>query len=432
MAKIPQSCSPVKARDQLKSVVEEAESCLRQRMEQRLNTLLLAIVHHVLGRRYHRRRKWVSWRLQREGRCCRCGSRRSQGFSRNGFRQRQLLTRWGELSIELPRVRCKCGGSVKIEFGGLLRPYQRIWDDIDKQIWRWSAMALSLRQMRKELTHWHIGSLALRTLNERLHQLADLEPDHDPADVPPILQVDAIWVTILRSNGKVRRDRRGRKRPVKGRFKCPILIAMGIWPDSNRSQILYWQLGESENAEDWVSFLEILEAQGIRGENGLKLIIHDGGSGLCSALQTVWFDAEQQRCLFHKLRNIYNAICVSEDLTPKQRRRRRKAIFKDFRAIWEARYYQTVLRRYLKAVRTHRSSQPEAVAALRRDFRSTIAYYGLEQQFPTWDRKHLRTTSRLERFNRRLRRRARAANAYHSDDGVLAMIAQEAYESYAV
>jgi hypothetical protein len=168
-------------------------------------------------------------------------------------------------------------------------------------------MALSLRQMRKELGYLHIGPLALRTLNERLHQLADLEADHDPDDVPPILQVDAIWVTFLRPNGKVRRDRRGRKRPVKGRFKCPIFIAMGVWPDSGRSRILLWQLGESENAEDWLSFLEVLEAQGIRGENGLRLIIHDGGSGLCSALQTVWFDAEQQRCLFHKLCKILPA-----------------------------------------------------------------------------------------------------------------------------
>lgn len=429
MAKIPQSCSPVKAQDQLRSVVEEAEVCLRQHMEQRLNALLVAIVSHVVGRFSHQRRKRVSWRLQREGRCRRCGTRRSHRFSRNGYRQRQLLTRWDVVSIELPRIRCRCGGSVQIDFGDLLRPHQRIWDDVDAQIRRWSAMALSLRQMRKELAHLHIGPLALRTLNKRLHQLADLEPDCDPEDVPPILQVDAIWVTQLRSNGKVRRDRRGRKRPVKGRFKRPVLIAMGVWPDSDRSQILHWQLGESENAEDWVSCLEVLEAQGIRGENGLKLIIHDGGSGLRSALQTVWFDAEQQRCLFHKLRNIYNAIQISDDLSPKQRRQRRKAIFKDFRTIWEARHYQTVLRRYLKAVRTHRSTQPKAVATLRRDFRSTVTYYALEQQFPAWNREHLRTTSRLERFNRKLRHRARAANAYHSDEGLLGMIAQEALAS---
>jgi transposase-like protein len=146
---------------------------------------------------------------------------------------------------------------------------------------------------------------------------------------------------------------------------------------------------------------------------------------LCSALQTVWFDAEQQRCLFHKLRNIYKAISVPESLSAKQRRRHRKKIFKDFREIWEARRYETVLRRYLKVVRTYRHTQPEAAATLRRDFRFTVTYYALEKEFPSWERKHLRTTSRLERFNRRLRRRTRAANAYHSNTGLSAMIAQE-------
>jgi transposase-like protein len=240
--------------------------------------------------------------------------------------------------------------------------------------------------------------------------------------------VDAIWVTQLRPNGKVRHDRKGRKRAVKGRFKCPIFIAMGVWPETNRSEILHWQLGRSEDDEEWVTFLSILEEQGVRGENGLQLIIHDGGSGLCSALRTVYFGAEQQRCLFHKLRNLYQALHVPEGLSAKQGRRYRKAAFKDFRAIWQAQRYDTVLRRYRKVIRKYRDSQPKAVATLRRDFRSTVTYYHLEQQYPAWERRHLRTTSCVERFNRKLRRRARAASAYHSDQGILAMVAQMAHE----
>jgi transposase-like protein len=432
MVKIPESCSTVNARHLLKAALLEAEETLQQTMELRFTELLVAIVCHVLGRPYHRRRTRVPKRLRREGKCCRCGSKASHRFSRNGFRKRHLLTRWGPLVIHLPRVRCVCGGSVRIDFDGLLRPYQRLWDDVDRQIQRWGALALSLRQMRRELEHLHIGPLSLRTLNQRLHQLIHLDPDDDGEEVPPILQVDAIWVTMLRPNGKVRRDRKGRKRAVKGRFKCPLFIAMGVWPDTDRCEILLWQLGNSEDDKEWIAFLSILEAQGIRGENGLKLVIHDGGGGLCSALRTVYFGAEQQRCLFHKLRNLYNAIHVPENLSAKQGRRHRKAVFQEFHAIWQARRYDTVLRRYLKVVRTYRHSQPKAVATLRRDFRSTITYYHLEQQFPTWDRRYLRTTSRLERFNRRIRRRTRAANAYHSDQGLLAMVSQEAHQFHAV
>jgi hypothetical protein len=309
MASIPESYTPVNARTVFEANLDEAIQILCLTIGARLSALLVAIVSHVVGRGHHVRRTNVPKRLRRGGKCCRCGSTHSRRFSRNGFRQpKPLVMSWGVIPFEVPRVRCQCGGSVKIDFGGLIRPYQRIGDDVDVQIQRLGNMAVSLRQMREWFAQLHIGPLALRTLSERLHLLQSLDPNREAEDVPPVVEADAIWVTMLRANGKVRRDRKGRKRPVKGRFKVPTMIAMGIWPDSDRREILLWRIGEDEGAEEWVKFLEILEDQGIRGENGLKLIIHDGGAGLCSALQTVWFDAAQQRCLFHKLRNIAKAI----------------------------------------------------------------------------------------------------------------------------
>jgi transposase-like protein len=426
MRTIPETCTPVNARELFEASLEQAYDDLRQTISVRLNALLVALADQVVGREPYVRRSEVAQQVWCEGSCCRCGSKRSQRFSRNGFRRREpLLTPYGEIALEVPRVRCECGGSVQIDFGELLQPYQRMGKEVDAQIQRWGHLALSLRQMREELRHLHIAPLALRTLNRRLHLLQDLDPQRATADVPPILQVDAVWVTLLCPNGKVRRDRKGRVRAVKGRHKVPIMIAMGVWPDSERCEILLWRLGKSESAEEWVAFLELLEAQGIRGAQGLRLIIHDGGAGLCAALQTVWFDAAQQRCLFHKLRNIARAIRLPETLTREQRQRQRHQILKDFRLIWAARRYPTMLRRYLDVVRTYRETQPEAVATLRRDFRATVTYYALENEFPDWQRRHLRTTSRLERFNRTLRRRTRSANAYHSEVGLSAMMSQE-------
>jgi len=292
MTKIAETCAPVNARKQFEEQVEAAVGQLRETISARLNALLVAVVNYGLGREHYRRRAELAPGQCGECRCCRCGSQRRQRFSRNGYRRRQpLVTQWGEIALEVPRLRCTCGGSVQINFGELLRPYQRIGEAVDAQIQRLGELALSLRQMRAWLSELRIGPLALRTLNQRLHLLQDLDPQRAAADVPPIVQVDAVWVTLLRPNGAVRRDRKGRTRVVKGRHKVPIMIAMGVWPDSDRRQILLWRLGESESAVEWITFLELLEAQGIRGKNGLRLIIHDGGSGLCSALQTVWFDA---------------------------------------------------------------------------------------------------------------------------------------------
>ena len=118
MARIPQACASVNAKTLYAETLDKAWHTLCQTLSGELNALLVAIASHVVGRPYHVRREQVSAHLRREGTCCRCGSSCSQLFSRNGFRNRQPLSmEWGEWSLELPRVRCECGGSVKIDFG---------------------------------------------------------------------------------------------------------------------------------------------------------------------------------------------------------------------------------------------------------------------------------------------------------------------------
>jgi hypothetical protein len=420
----------VNGREMLTTAFAEVQATVQHQMSERLNQLLAQGVDHLLGRAVYARRAGVPADWEQSGCCCNCRTHHCDHFSRNGYRPRVLNFLDYQLQLRLPRVVCQCGGSVQLDFNGLLRPYQRLSDEVDTQIQRWGKMGHSLRDMQAELLHCQLGPLGLRTLCERLHQLQDLTPGEDELVTPPVVQVDAIWFSQLRPTGQLRRDAKGRLRPVKSRLKRCLLIALGVWPASGRCVILAWQLADSEDTQAWLAFLTRLEEQGVRGEQGLQLIIHDGGDGLCAALQIVHFDAAYQRCLFHKLRNIANALQLPEGLTRAERTRRRRAMLKDFQAIWAAKEYATALRRYLQVVRQYRDTQPDAVATLRRDFRATVTYYHIQQRYPTWQRRHLRTTSRLERFNRTLRRHIRTAGAYHSDDGILAVIAQEADYRY--
>jgi len=420
----------VNGREMLTTAFDEAQATVQRQMNERLNQQMTRSVDHLLGRTGYARRAGVPADWEQSGRCCNCKTHHCDHFSRNGYRPRVLNFLDYTLHLRLPRVVCQCGGSVQLDFAGLLRPYQRLSDEVDAQIQRWGKMGHSLRDMQAELQHCHLGPLGLRTLCERLHQLQELTPGADELVTPPVVQIDAIWFSQLRPTGQKRRDAKGRLRPVKSRLKRCLLIAMGVWPDSGRCVILAWQLAAGEDTQAWLAFLTTLEEQGLRGEQGLQLIIHDGGEGLCAALQIVHFDAAQQRCLFHKLRNIANALQLPDGLSRPERSRRRRTLLKDFQAIWAAKEYATVLRRYLHVVRQYRDTQPAAVATLRRDFRATLAYYRIQQQHPDWHRRHLRTTSRLERFNRTLRRHIRTAGAYHSDEGILAVIAQEADYRY--
>ncbi len=409
----------------IQGAIAEAHRILLAQIGQEIGGRLLAAAEHILGRAPYERRGHVPYYVEQPRACPQCGAVQSQRFSRNGSRRRHLLTVWGEVPLRWPRFVCECGGSITLDLGDSLQPYQRIGSDVDALIQRLGALGLSLRALQRELSHGHLGVLGLRTLLKRLHQLQALTPGPGECATPPILQLDAIWFTQLCATGHWRTDRKGRRRPVKSRRKRCLLIALGVWPETDRQVVLAWHLADSEDLESWLPFLSQLEEQGLCGATGLELIIHDGGSGLCAALDVVHFDAVQQRCLFHKLRNIWQAIQIADNLPAAERKRQRRAVFRDFVAIFQAKQRTTVLRRALKVVQKYRETQPAAVATLRRDFRATVAYFLIQARQPTWPRQFLRTTSRLERFNRRLRRRIRCANAYHSDAGVLAMIAQE-------
>ena len=415
----------VNGHDLIGGAIVDAQRHLLAQIGQAIGQRLQAAGEHVLGRGRYERRGHVSYRVEQTRACPKCRGVQSQRFSRNGSRPRQLLTCWGEVPLRWPRFICECGGSITLDLDDELRPYQRIGNDVDAQIQRWGALSLSLRQMQGELAHSYIGILGQRTLLERLHRLQELTPGADEMRTPPVLQIDAIWFSQLRPTGQWRHDRKGRRRPVKSRRKRCLLIALGVWPASNEQAVLAWTIADREDETAWLAFLSQLEAQGVCGEQGLELIIHDGGSGLGAALQTVYFAAAEQRCLFHKLRNIWDAIQLPDDLPARQRQRHRRAIFRDFVAIFQPQQRHTILRRALHVVQKYRLSQPKAVATLRRNFAATLAYFTVLEHHPTWPRAFLRTTSRLERFNRRIRRRIRAANAYHSDAGVQAMMAQE-------
>ncbi|MCB0067885.1 MAG: hypothetical protein KDD77_12065, partial [Caldilineaceae bacterium] len=123
----------------LAKTVAEVRAEVSERLGRELGQALETEIDLMLGREaYVRREKVASW-VETEGVCQRCKSRQSRRFSRNGRRRRRLLTCWDEVTLWQQRLVCECGGSVRLELAGWLRPYQRIGEDVDEQIRRWGA-----------------------------------------------------------------------------------------------------------------------------------------------------------------------------------------------------------------------------------------------------------------------------------------------------
>lgn len=400
----------------LHGFIERLRAKITRQVEQEFNQALEEEATQYLGRDYHQRRETLPYG-RGDAVCQRCGSRRRRDFSRNGHRHRQGLTLWGILTIWLPRVKCQCGGSVRVGFS-LLQPYQRIWDDVIMRLHHWAALGMSLRQMQHTLNDRLQTSIGLRVLNEQLQAIKQ-PMAIELTSVPPVIMLDAIWVRVLRPTGRWQQDQRGRKRPVKQKYKVAVLVAIGVWPISGNWEVLDWQLADKEDRANWETLLVGLEMRGVHRQRGVELFLHDGGKGLIAALRYIHPHIPHQRCVFHKLRNIWQAIGVPDDLERKPARRLRLTIIQQAAAIYRASTRELAVALFDAFRQRWREDQPKMVETLERDWLDTIQFYSVWQKHPQWRGETLRTTSLLERVNRMLRRLFRAANSYHSDCGLL-------------
>jgi hypothetical protein len=378
-------------------------------------------LERYLGRKPYQRSNRRSGRRVQAA-CRKCGSQYQRDFLRHGHRKRGLAILYGLLLIWAPRVICRCGGSVRIP-SQVLRPGQRIWHDVTLRIQRWGEKAVSLRQIQGDLAEELSTSLGLRTINERLQAVHFRKPGAMVlSTVPPVVLLDGIRVTLLAPTGEYRQDRSGRRRPVKKKAKVVILIALAMWPQTGTIGVLDWEIASGESCQEWEQLLNRLYRRQLWPQRGLRLFVHDGDRGLKAALKKWYWDVPSQRCIFHKLRNVWNAVVLPEDEPGHENLPVRRLLIRQAAAVFRAPDEPTARRLLADFVDHWKEEQPQAVATLLRDLEDTLRFYSFLKSNPRWKREALRTTSRLERLNRKLRRVFRLAGAYHSRAGLEAAV----------
>lgn len=405
---------------EIQSFFSELHQALAHQVTRMIEEQLEQEVDAWLYRKWHERRQSVKRRSQAY--CQRCGTQQACDFLRNGYRNRQLVTQFGVIRFRLPRVRCACGGSVQIPFS-IMKPYQQIWDDVVSQVHRWADLGLSLRQMQTEIGEQVNTQVGLRTLNQVVHTV-EQPTEIVLTSVPPVIMLDAIWLTLLTPTGATQLDNLKRERVVKTKQKVCVLVALGLYPQTGRWGILGWHIAQAESKEAWQDLLVPLETRGVHRERSLELFIHDGGKGLRAALTYLYPHIPHQRCAFHKLRNLWHSIHVPEGVSKQERLDYKLQLLQPIQAIFYAEDETEAQQLRDAFIQGFGQQQPDLVATLQRDWHETIAFFKVLDHFPEWRRAALRTTSLLERVNRMLRRLFRPKGAFHSLDGLLATVAR--------
>ena len=108
----------------------------------------------------------------------------------------------------------------------------------------------------------------------------------------------------------------------------------------------------------------------------------DGAMGFWAALEEVFPKTVAQRCWFHKMGNVMNAL-------PPSQQARAKA---DLQAIWMAATRDDAYRAFDRFITTREARYPKAVENLEKDRNSLLAFY----DFPAEHWQHIRTTNAIE------------------------------------
>ena len=292
---------------------------------------------------------------------------------RNGYYERDFVTRFGTLRLRIARTR----GKNFLPPG--LEKFQRRAPELSLLIREAFLRGISTRQVGRvvatltgEVVSAQTVSNLIRDLDEAVRQFHQAPLSDDWA----YLFLDGVSLRV--------------RRPA-GRQRVQMLVAYGVRRDGSR-QLLGFLRTRGESQADWEALLQDLYRRGLQGKQ-LLLIVTDGCPGLAAAIPTVYPRVLHQRCWVHKMRNLLEKVrqCDYE------------AVKADAQRIYRADGRSQAQAAARAFARRWRTAYPRMVRQLEGDLPELLAFF----RFPRHLWRTLRTTNMIERCFVEVRRRTR-------------------------
>jgi transposase-like protein len=305
---------------------------------------------------------------------------------RNGYRERQMTTRVGSLTLRVPRHR---NGQFSTE---LFARYQRSEQALVLAMMEMVVNGVSTRKVEKiteELCGKKFSKSTVSELCKGLDPIVEAFKTRPLKAHYPFVQVDAIYLKV-RENGRVE---------SKG-----LLVAVGINEEGYR-EIIGFSLANSETEDSWGAFFNSLKERGLKD---VRLVTSDNHKGLVNAVRKHFQGTSWQRCQTHFSKNVI-------DSTPKSLQ---PEIKEDLRNLYDAIDIESARKYRDLMFAKYEAKAPKAVAILDEGFDDVTAVLSL----PLYYRKRLRTTNGVERLNQEIRRRERVIRIFPNEASVIRLM----------
>ena len=289
---------------------------------------------------------------------------------RNGYLpERDVLTGAGPVAVKVPKVRDRSGSGVKFN-SVIVPPYVRKSPRVSAALPWLYLKGISTGDMGdalQVLLGADAKGLSANVVSRLKAQWADEQLQWSQRDLSRARYV-YWWVDGIHTG--LRSD------PSDG--QC-LLVIIGVTPEGKKERVAIGD-GYRESKASWKELLLDLKARGLQA--GPVLATGDGAMGLWAALAEVFPATRAQRCWFHKMGNVMNALPASQQAKAKA----------GLRAIWMAATRAEAHKAFAQFVTQYQAKYPKAVEKLTKDRDSLLAFY----DFPAEHWQHLRTTNPIE------------------------------------
>ena len=293
-----------------------------------------------------------------------------QAVVRNGYLpEREVLTAAGPVAVQVPKVRDRSGAGVKFN-SSVVPPSVRKSPRVAAALPWLYLKGISTGDMGEALSVLlgeDAKGLSPNVVSRLKAQWADEWKRWDQRDLSDKRWV-YWWVDGIHTGAK-----------SEGNDGQCLLVIMGVTPEGKKERVAIAD-GFRESKASWQEVLLGLKQRGL--QSGPMLAVGDGAMGFWAALEEVFPATRTQRCWFHKLGNVLNALPASQQARAKA----------GMQAIFMAATRADALAAYAQFLERYGAKYPKAVEKLKQDQDSLLAFY----DFPAEHWQHLRTTNPIE------------------------------------
>ena len=303
--------------------------------------------------------------------------------SRNGTRERPLVTRVGNITLAVPRHRNEPFHTL------IFDNYKRSEAALVASMTEMVVNGVSTRKVSKVVETLCGETPSKSMVSEvckELDQVVNAFRNRPLTDPYPFLLVDATYLKTRENN-----------RIVSKAF----MVAIGTNLIGQR-EVLGFNVYDKESNDTWLAFMESLKKRGLQG---LKVITSDAHQGIIYAISKTYPEVPWQRCQTHFSRNLL-------DKTPAKYQ---KGLHSERLEMYQAKTIGEARKIRNSIISDYQEVAPAAMEALDIGFESIMTIMVLPENI----RRFYRTTNHIERLNKEIKRRANVIGIFPNNASII-------------